>query len=507
MFSRNVALTCLVLALALLPMAGQGQAPDSSTLNQTAPPSPVGSGARAMGTGGAFIAIADDATAANWNPAGLVQLVKPEMSLAFTDETRSIQAQIMSSRAVNYLSLVYPFSIGEVNVVTAVNYQSLYDFYFDSDFKYQRPDPPPTASVLGADTLGVVGNKFFYRAKDITKGSTRIMGQMGAISPALAFQITPALSVGFAYNFWRDGWVGPRYDYEYDHHREIDINSYTQVFEDTNGDCRCGGVPCDPSDVGADIDNPQCLDTPLSPPFPPSTQHRSSNAYKTAKINFEGENYNLGLLWKASARWTLGLVYRSEFEATLDYEFKGITYNRIRDGIPQPDLPIAPRKARDHMRFPASYGAGVAFRYSDTLTLTADATRIEWNRFAYEFENGDRISPVNGLSWKLADIDPTITYRLGLEYLFIQPQYVVPLRGGFFYDPEPAQGAPDDYYGISVGTGVVRSEVALDLTYWYRWGNNVTLYSIYDPDTETIRETKGDIQRQMLMLSAVIFLQ
>ena len=28
-------------------------------LNQTAPPSPVGSGARAMGTGGAFIAIAD----------------------------------------------------------------------------------------------------------------------------------------------------------------------------------------------------------------------------------------------------------------------------------------------------------------------------------------------------------------------------------------------------------------------------------------------------------------
>ncbi|MCJ7810524.1 MAG: hypothetical protein MUP26_09715, partial [Desulfobulbaceae bacterium] len=37
-------------------------------------PNPVGSGARALGMGGAFIAIADDATAASWNPAGLIQL-------------------------------------------------------------------------------------------------------------------------------------------------------------------------------------------------------------------------------------------------------------------------------------------------------------------------------------------------------------------------------------------------------------------------------------------------
>ena len=44
-------------------------------------PNPVGSGARAMGMGGAFIAIADDATAASWNPAGLIQLERPELSI------------------------------------------------------------------------------------------------------------------------------------------------------------------------------------------------------------------------------------------------------------------------------------------------------------------------------------------------------------------------------------------------------------------------------------------
>ncbi len=44
-------------------------------------PNPVGSGARAMGMGGAFIGIADDATAASWNPAGLIQLETPEVSI------------------------------------------------------------------------------------------------------------------------------------------------------------------------------------------------------------------------------------------------------------------------------------------------------------------------------------------------------------------------------------------------------------------------------------------
>ena len=50
----------------------------------TSSPNPVGSGARAIGMGGAFIAVADDATAASWNPAGLTQLKKPEISFALS---------------------------------------------------------------------------------------------------------------------------------------------------------------------------------------------------------------------------------------------------------------------------------------------------------------------------------------------------------------------------------------------------------------------------------------
>jgi len=40
-------------------------------------PNPVGSGARALGMGGAFIGVADDATAASLNPGGLIHLETP----------------------------------------------------------------------------------------------------------------------------------------------------------------------------------------------------------------------------------------------------------------------------------------------------------------------------------------------------------------------------------------------------------------------------------------------
>jgi hypothetical protein len=45
----------------------------------------VGAGARALGMGGAFVAIADDATAAYWNPAGLVMLQGSQVQLMHSE--------------------------------------------------------------------------------------------------------------------------------------------------------------------------------------------------------------------------------------------------------------------------------------------------------------------------------------------------------------------------------------------------------------------------------------
>ena len=46
----------------------------------------IGVGARALGMGGAFVAIADGPTASYWNPAGLAQLGAPQLSSMYTDQ-------------------------------------------------------------------------------------------------------------------------------------------------------------------------------------------------------------------------------------------------------------------------------------------------------------------------------------------------------------------------------------------------------------------------------------
>lgn len=68
----RVGLWCWAVGLALCPVV-QGQ--------DRFEPSVTNPGARSLGLGGAFVALADDATAAYANPAGLVQLVRPEISV------------------------------------------------------------------------------------------------------------------------------------------------------------------------------------------------------------------------------------------------------------------------------------------------------------------------------------------------------------------------------------------------------------------------------------------
>jgi long-subunit fatty acid transport protein len=65
----------ILLVVAMVPVTASGQVGVEFEFSFSNP------GARSMGFGGAFVALADDATAAFANPAGLVQLVEPEVSL------------------------------------------------------------------------------------------------------------------------------------------------------------------------------------------------------------------------------------------------------------------------------------------------------------------------------------------------------------------------------------------------------------------------------------------
>jgi hypothetical protein len=95
--------------------------------------------------------------------------------------------------------------------------------------------------------------------------------------------------------------------------------------------------------------------------------------------------------------------------------------------------------------------------------------------------DGNKISPISGKS-SGSDIDPTNQVRLGAEYLFFKNRFIVPVRGGVFYDPAPAEGQPDDIYGFSLGSGITKGKIVFDIAYQYRYGNNVKTYIMESMD-------------------------
>jgi len=377
---------------------------------------PVGSGARALGMGGAFIAIADDATAASWNPGGLIQLERPEASIvgAYFDRTESNTfgtnpeasgSQDVSKSSINYLSVAYPFTVWAHNMIVSVNYQNLYDFSREWNFPFTQAS----------------GNLLVDQDVDYTQE-----GSLSALGVAYCVQITPNFSFGLTLNLWKDG---------------LYPNEWEQNTLQTGS--------------GIHVGNPFIFE---------------SKSYD--KYSFSGFNINVGILWHVNDKVTIGAVVKTPFEADLRH---GSTFtSSIHYLGPGADSTTSIASADDEtLEMPMSYGIGFAYRFSDEFTASIDIYRTEWDDYVLTDSNGNRTSPISGESISDSDIDPTHQIRIGAEYLLIKPTYVIPLRGGIFYDPAPAEGSPDDFYGLSFGSGIAYRQCIFDIAYQYRFGNDV----------------------------------
>ena len=74
-----------IAALAIAALAGTLAGPLNAAGTSSAQFLKLGAGARAAGMGDAFVAVADDATGAYWNPAGLGQIQSPEIAFMHND--------------------------------------------------------------------------------------------------------------------------------------------------------------------------------------------------------------------------------------------------------------------------------------------------------------------------------------------------------------------------------------------------------------------------------------
>ena len=149
-----------------------------------------GSGARAEGFGQAFIGISDDATAVVWNPGGLTQLRRPEVSAV----GRMVSEASGSHTKVNFASFAYPITR---DLVVAGVYQEQIDFTFDIGGGFKSDGGAKTVSIGGAYRItpvlsaGAVVNSWFgsveydfqgFPFEEKSKGINGVVGIMADLN-------------------------------------------------------------------------------------------------------------------------------------------------------------------------------------------------------------------------------------------------------------------------------------------------------------------------------------
>ncbi len=463
-------LLCSLTALLCLGLSAAAQ----ESLTITSSPNPVGSGARALGMGGAFIAVADDATAASWNPGGLTQLERPEISIVhdfsfYKENFRSDSHRELNSddtldlNGINYLSAVWPipWTIAGRNLVLSLNYQRKYDFDRDINVDYR------TSGLLPGGILASTLSDVRYRQR----------GELACLSPAFGFEITNWLSVGAVVNLW-----------------------YHDLLPKNEWETR-------------QVEQARSLINGVMAPFN-QARLRVERNYE----DFDGISFTAGVLVKPTDRLSLGAVYHSKFTGRVKYtEVVRIGQTSGMPGFLRDVRPL-------EYDFPSAFGVGAAYRFpGDRLTLSLDVTRREWDEFVVRDPKNPQLamrkrSGVTGLPTEQSPHDATYAVRLGGEYVFVFPKkpvqnFLPSVRAGVFYDPEPASrrrfswfglkkgdGKADNYFGMSLGAGVLLyNRVNIDAAYVYRWGDSVR------EATFGMRGTEAGVDQHTLYLSTVIY--
>ena len=417
--ARWFALTIAALSVGLVP---------GLSLAQEAPPvlefSFSNPGARSMGLGGAFVALADDATAAFANPAGLVQLVRPEISIelrqrkystpyteggraagsptgwgidtvdgirtSFSDETTS---------GVSFLSFVYPGTRWSLSL-----------------YRHQLAEFRIRTEINGL--FGDVQEGEIRRYEDqVTVTELDIVGT----GLAGAYQVSDSLSVGIGLSYFSGR-----------------IENQGEVYG---------------------LDNfPETLFEANS--FRPDRLHVIST--------FDADDWylglNLGFLWNFADDWRLGGVYRQGPQ--LDYEL----YNRAGPFNVAPEGSVLASVTDRAIAFPDVWGLGVAYRSPNgSLTIGFEWDRVEYSMIL-ETLDSEQVDTTD------VGMDDADELHLGFEYVFMQTSPLIAVRAGLWRDPDhriryegddPFSQAlyqpGEDLLHISLGAGIAFKRFQIDI--------------------------------------------
>jgi long-chain fatty acid transport protein len=384
--------TMLVVLVAAVTAAASGWAQETPSTFEFSFSNP---GARSLGLGGAFAALADDATTAFANPAGLVQLVGPEIS-AELRHWRYSTPYIEGGRFEGE-----PTGIGLDTVDglrTAVSDEQLSGVSFLS-FVYPQ----------GKWSLAIYRHQLAnFRARTATQGlfpgdaspraiDRRWSTELEILSYGLAgaYRLSDRFNIGLGVVHFSG-----RLDAPFEWSLPDDIETLQGIF-------------------GA-------------------TSYLPERQFANGEMAIDDSDWGLsaGLLWTFAEWWKLGAFYRQGPEFNLVYDVRAGPFAYLDDPLFTTGATIL--SVATPMHFPDVYGLGVAFRSPNGKL----AVGFEWDRVEYStiFSSFDpvvveNLDPTIDLEVSLA-ADDGDELRVGAEYAFIDSNPLVALRIGVWLDPD-----------------------------------------------------------------------
>ena len=366
----------------------------------------TGVGARAAGMGGAFIGVADDATAISWNPAGLTQLDRPEASFVVrglaelyeVDFNYGIETYEDEHGILNFLSGVYPFEFSGKQFVAALGAQRQLDLYsyFHEEFYEENGDET---------------SEYFYETFSEGGSSTITLG--------LANRLASVFSLGVAANIW----VGEAY-FESQDMVEIDTLDYYYYWD----------------------------------------------FYDRSDWTFSGMNFVIGAMLDLNYKnnpipLRIGLVVKTPFDLTVDEEYLMEEYTDNNGSIINPE----PVESSDSytLGMPLIYGLGVSYRLGENLTLAVDLESRKFGETTLKEDYADLTG--NDEEIIIMENLDLNQLRFGAEYLFteIWDFAVIPLRIGAKSVPTLFQDLDEEQVigaAFSLGSGLITDDFSLDLS-------------------------------------------
>lgn len=382
-----------------------------------------GVGAKATALGGAFAAKADDFSAMYYNPAGLVQIKRPEVSLG--------------------ASFIVP------NLNQSVS------------FKNNQPltghaDSGSTSTNDGSPLLIAPAGGIVYPTTVAGRPVAFGIGSYVPFGMKLKWSANPAANLGAynGYKVWYSRFV---------------FAAPTVSVALTDKLLVGAGLEFGKSRSGVDRDiylSPELQALAIAG-HSPLTKYIGGSVRSDFK-DHANWSFNIGVIYKFSPKLQVGLTYRgkttTKFSGPTDFvDANGKTIDSATGSV-----------SIDH---PEQIQGGIYYQFTPRLSGEVDLVWTHWSRIKSYTVTWDRTPELLQIEGKTRETfvrnwKNTTQLKFGVSYILSK---VVTLRGGFYYDPTPITNEgfdmawPDaDKISISTGAGIKLSgHFKLDLAYQF----------------------------------------